>query len=504
MSRNETQKYEQLLQECDLLIKSGKINSVATLISKLNLVQVPRQHKQSLAKIFRRTGLISQGIRLLHPIIRHNKELVQPPTPSEICEYAALISRIGLIKESLDLLKNVNPNTNSEALLYSGFCYVSNWDYIEAQKYFEQYLTLQIDEYSRLIAKVNLSACYIGSGQLSKAAILIDESLQLSYAAKSKRLQGNCLEMRGQMNVLNFNFLEAKKNLNLAKEIFISAQSYDSLLTDKWQSIIAAFESRSIEPLLFFRKRAENQKHWESVRESDLFRTRIEFNQKIFDQLIFGTPSRAYQNRAYELINRNASEKMIWGDPKSKHIDLVSFTDDSAFTSNTGKKMHQMLQALLNDLYAPRNTASLFSEVYPDECFNIDSSPYKIRQIIRRLRTWFNENSYNADIKYENGHGYRLEIKNGFSFLLNKNQKNSVIVIEDLFYNKLKNVFQNKSFTINEACSKLNISESGFHRFVRKTLAQGLIKKSGKARSTVYTITDKALTDIEALVRKSG
>ena len=492
MSQPETLKYDHLLQECDLLIKAGKINSVVSLISKINLTKIPRNYRQSMAKLFRRAGLVNHGIRLLHPIIRGDKQLIEAPTPSEICEYSALISRIGSIKESLELLKDVNPVTNPEALLYSGFSHVLNWNYIEARKYFEQYLTLEIDNYSRLIAKVNLSACYVGSGDQVSAKVSIDETLQLAREAKSTRLQGNCLELRGQMNVLSFNFPEAKKDLKLAEEIFTSSQSYDALLTGKWQSIIAAFEMKSVEPILSFRTSAEKQKHWESVRESDLFCLMISFDQRMFDQLIFGTPSNAYQKRACELIRHEASEKLIWGDPAAGCIDLADCESESSAGLSAGKKLPQMLLALLKDLYAPRSVAALFSEVYSDEFFDIDSSPYRIRQIIKRLRHWLEENSYNVEIKYEPG-GYRLLAKEGFSLLLRKDQTSASISVEILLLSKLRTAFSGKGFCMAEACNVLNISESGFHRFVRLWLQKGLIEKSGKARSTFYRIRQSSL-----------
>lgn len=482
MSRIETLKYDQLLQECDLLIKSGKINSVVSLITKLNLTQIPRSHKQSMAKLFRRAGLINHGIRLLHPIIRNTKELIVAPTPSEICEYSALISRIGSINESLELLKNVNPVTNPEALLYSGYCHVSDWNYKEARKCFEHYLKLNIDDYSRLIAKVNLSACYVGSGELGLAKVLIDETINLAHAAKSTRLQGNCLELRGQMNVLSFNFSAAKKDLKLAEEIFASAQSYDALLTGKWQSIIASFETKSVDPILAFRINAEKQKHWESVRDSDLFCMMISFSQRKFDELIFGTPSSAYKKRAYELVRHEASENLIWGDPASQCIDIAGI--------DVGKKIAQMVLILLKDLYAPRSVASLFSELYPDEFFDIDSSPYRIRQIIKRVRHWFSKNSYNAEIKYEHG-GYRLLAKEGFSLLLQKDFGGTSIHPEKLLFLKLKNFFSAREFRIAEACELLQISESGLHRFTRLWLQKGLVSKSGRARATSYRINEK-------------
>ncbi len=489
MSQSKTLKYNQLLDQCDLYIKSGNINAVVKLISKINLLQIPRSFKQSFAKIFRRSGLITHGIRLLHPIIRNDKVLTEPPTSSEICEYASLISRIGSSQESIALLADINPTTNPEALLYSGFCHVSNWNYAEAQKHFERYLTHDMDDYSKLIAKVNLSACYVGAGHMNQAIVLINECLEHSVKAKSLRLQGNCLELRGQANALNFNFNQAKKDLALAEEIFKNSQSYDALLIDKWKAIIEAFETKSSDSLVRFRKNAVIQNHWESVRESDLFTSRIKFEQNCFDQIIFGTPSQFYQGRALELVGLPASKQFTWGDHDSAKINLTTAESSDENKLGAGKKMHCLLQSLLGDLYAPRSIAALFADIYPDEYFNIDSSPIRIRQLVQRLRKWFAENSHPVQIFYDIT-GYRLVVSKGLGFVLDRNSNHALQSADDLFFQKLKTSFKNSFFNINEACCLLDISESSFHRLIRKKMVTGQINKCGKARATTYRFAE--------------
>ncbi|MEK7357783.1 MAG: hypothetical protein AAB250_15125, partial [Bdellovibrionota bacterium] len=408
VSRSETQKikFDQLVVTCDEMLRAGRIDEVIAIVAELNFAQIPRTSRQALAKIARRCGLIEEGLGILFPVIRDERPLEIPPTPSEICEYSVLLSRNGSMTEALSLLDSVDPRQAPEALLYQGFCHVSSWDYAKAKDYFARYLQTDVDEYSKLVARVNLAACLIVAGELSEAESFTSTTLEIALAMKATRLAGNCLELRAQCHLGSNDFTRASSDLDRAQEIFGGVQSYDQLLIEKWRSLIEASRTNSAAPIRRFRSLALDRRFWEFVRDADLLALKLEFDQRAFDHLIFGTPVGIYRERIASQLSGSPSPHYVWGEESSCNFVLEAGVGGGV-RLNPGKKIHQLMVALLGDFYAPRRIGGLFAELYPEEKFDVHTSNLKIRQLMKRTRAWFYRSEIPLGISYTNG-GYRL------------------------------------------------------------------------------------------------
>ena len=489
MSQNETdQKYQQLIRDCDQLIKSGKINQVIGIISDLIVSQVPRSARQGLAKCCRRTGLIATGLRLLHPIIRSHKILEEPVTANEVCEYSALLARNGSVYEALELLKTVDSKTAPEALLYLGQCHILNWDYAEAVEYFEKFLISTGDEYSKLIARVNLISGYIVLFRLEEATRTLGNTIELAKEAGATRLLANCFELWGQVYFWQNDFLNARLMLTKASEIFNNAQSLDQLLILKTESIMNALEENSVTPLVEFRKLAVQRKNWESVREADLFMLKVAPNQKQLDHLIFGTPRSAYRRRIEKLVGALPNENYTLGSDKGLQLNLQTGLVTGVENLPIGKKVHQVISTLNRDFYAPINLGTLFYELYPNEYFDIDSSPFRIRQAILRTRQWLQQNNIPALIQQRKGaYSFFINGEFGIKFQLNQQAVNPT----EVRWQQLKEkVASGAQFTSEDICSKLGWSRTTFRRLADWACENQALKRSGVGKATTYQIVE--------------
>jgi tetratricopeptide (TPR) repeat protein len=477
-------KYEQLISECDQLIKAGKISTVSNRISQLSLAQVPRAHRQALAKICRRAGLIGQGLRLLQPVIRNEKSKEIIATAGEKCEYSVLLSRNGSVQEAMNLLEGVDALDAPEVLTSLAYCHMARWEYSKAAEFLEKFLESGADPYSKLIARVNLAASYLATSKLLEADLLCTKTIDIAELAGATRLVGNCLEIRGQVHFRNGDFAKARLDLNRASEVFGGIQSYDQLFIIKWQAVMTALESKSPEPLLKFREEAVSRKHWESVRDADLFLLKVQFDQKLLDYLVFGTPLPAYRERILEMIGAPASPTFILGSATGPSLDL---------RIGQAGKVHDMVKALLRDFYVPRNVGSLFSEIYPDEYFDINSSPLRVRQLMWRTRHWLGENKIPALIHQDEA-TYRLSLEGNFGVLLDLEQESVAPVLSSARWIQLKDHFAARtSFTAQEATESLGCSRATFNRLAEEVLLTGELQKTGIGKSTVYQIRPKAL-----------
>lgn len=493
MSQGQTALHlDELLKNCDAHIKAGKINTVADLISNLNLARVPRLFRQPLAKVCRRAGLIHHGLRILQPVIRHEKQLQEPATPGEICEYAVLLSRNGSIAEALVLLRAVDSSRAPEALLYESYCHISSWDCEAAARLLESYLSSASDSYSKLIARVNLASCYLATKELASAEHLLDETIELAREAGALRLVGNAYELRGQMHIQLANFKKAKSDLNEALSVFGQSGSYDQLLIYKWQSIMASIEKTSVRPLLEFRNEALRREHWESVREADLFTLKIQFDQPLFDQLIFGTPMKAYRERIRNELRHDPSSFFIIGKNGSRSLDLSQGEVHGRGRLNPGMKIHQVIQALTRDLYVPQNIGTLFSELYPDEYFDIESSPVRIHQLLQRTRRWIKENEIPVEIAQSRG-SYKLSVTGAFGILVPLSRES--IDPNSIKWAQIKKHFANEiSFRSEDVCRHFGLSRAGFHRLATWAIDAEELQRTGAGKATSYRVVTRSTT----------
>jgi tetratricopeptide (TPR) repeat protein len=479
------------IDECDLLVKSGQMNAVSEKIRALVFAEVPRKWRHALAKICRRTGMIERGLRLLHPIVRREAHSHEPaPTAIEICEYAVLLSRQGSVLEALGLLKDVDKTLTPEAWLYQGFCHVSHWNYAQAAEDFQRYLECAVDSYSILIAKVNLAAACIPTCQLERAKGLLSEIFEAARVTNATRLIGNCLELSAQVEFSAKNFSEARRFLNQSLEVLGQTESYDHLFIQKWRAVMVSLEENSTAELLKFRETAVARKHWESVRDTDYYCLKVHFDQKMFDHLIYGTPSEFYRARVISEISQNPSPIFHYNHaPDLEHtvdLDLKSGVLTSSNESISGTKVHQMMSIFLRELYAPRSLGALFAELYPNEYFDINSSATRVRQVLRRTRRWLEQQKIPATIEEMHG-SYQLRWSERFNIRMELEK--APITIHFGLYHKALRVFEAGGvFSAEQACRQLSISRTTFHRWAAWAEENGFIAKSGNNRSTTYRL----------------
>lgn len=494
MSQTEQEKhFIQIVTQCDQLIKSGQITEAIQLIKTLNMAEVPRKLRLELAYICRRVGLIGHGLRILHSVIRNGNTSFDSPTDSEKCEYAVLLVRNASVEEASTLLEKVNVTNAPQAWLYKSFCHIAHWEYSTAVGYLENFLKADPEPYMKLVAQVNLASSLIVTSRLDEAAELLRETLLMAEKAQALRLAGNCYELWGQLHFWRHDYSNARKALQKAIEILSSSPGYDMLLIHKTQAIISALESRSLEPLIKFRKEAFERKHWESVRESDLFSLKVQFDQDRLDHLIYGTPFAPYRHRIQEIAGREPSAEYILGNSNSRCLDLQTGLVDNSESLSPGKKIHQVIASLVRDFYSPRNIGSLFSELYPGEYFDIQSSPGRIRQLMLRTRQWLQENQIPASIEQSDG-TYSLALHGDFGIRMSL-QKFSLDSFE-LKWKELQKTFSgSESFTAAKACEKLSCSRTSFRRLVDWALEKGFLEKSGSGPSTSYRILGPQMSD---------
>ena len=482
-----------LVADCDALLKQGRVGDVAKLISEISLAKIPRQMVQPLAKICRRAGLIDQGIRLLHPLVRGANSLAEPASVAETSEYAVLLSRNGSVAEALELLSKVDPAKYPEAALYRAFCHISSWEYGEASAWLERFLASSADEYSKIIARVNLGAAYLATDRLAEAGVLLDETIRIGEASQAPRLVANSLEQKAHFWFRQDEFGKAREALARSAAI-LGEGGYDRILVEKWKAIMSAIETKNLAPLAVFRQAAVEAKHFESVREADLFSLRVAGNQAVFDHLYFGTPFAGYRQWIRKHVDLEPSGSFVLGSESPTVVMDLETGEVRGGTAGikSGKKVHQVFAALTRDFYVPRNMGSLFHELYPSEHYDIDSSPGRVRQAIHRARKWLEACGSPANIEFVNG-SYAFAIVSSFG--LKVPLERGSFEANEARWKLVLSQMKSPEFSAAEVEKALSLSRTSVLQLMQWAIDGGRAERFGAEKQTRYRLTGVSVRD---------
>lgn len=478
-----------LLEHIDALIRQGQDAQAHSLLLKFERPQIDRSLLRELSNLCRRSGLIQLGLRFLTPVIRAEAESKSDPAlPEELSEYAMLLQRSGAVNEALGILQNIDPRHDPKVLLFQAFCYFNEWNYAAATPLLKKYLDQPLDDYSRLIGQVNLAASLITLQQFDEAESLMALNFQGADRANAERLKGNLFELQAQIHLGLGKYDHAKNDLQNAQKILGGIQNEDLLFVQKWKAVIELLEKQNAEDLLVFQSTAEKAGDFESVRESILFRLKLLPDPDNFNELFFGTPYSGYRERILNHLGAQFAvpSRYRWGRQHGSFLDLATGELHGMTSSAPTSKNLQVITALSQDLFRPQRIATLFSRLFPNEHFNIFSSPNRVHQLLSRTRKWLTENRIPLQITELNGQ-FRLVKPDEFALEIAA-QRDQQDHHHRIFQRLMNEFMMAPNFSCPEAARFLGISESQTRRVLSWAAQESLVRRVGNGSGTFYSL----------------
>lgn len=475
-----------LIHECETALRAGRAAEVNAKLMNIPPSAIPRPHRRAIANLLRRIGKISHGLRVLAPVAKEDRAGAKA-TPHEMAEYAILLQRYGSVREALSILDRVSAQEVPHALLFRAYCHFNRWEYGAAVPHLRSFLELNRDPYWDLGGKLNLAAAHVALAQFAEADTLIPELLDESKKQNLKRIEGNCLELSAQICIEKNDFRGARKNLKAAAGL-VQGTGLDELFIRKWTAFANGLQQKDISPIMKFRGEALRQGDSESVREADLYKLKLRFEERDFNHLAFGTPFADYRRRIFHSTGRfPVISHYLFGKTASPCMDLESAKIEGAGGDlKPGSQVHRVLSLLLLDFYRPVGVGAMFAEIYPREHFDIHSSPNRVHHAIRRTRGWLKDNRIPVEIA---GHGnkYSLHIRGGFSFRLSYTRGP-----RDWHETQLENIRrlfpEGADFAAQEARRRLGLSVAAFRRLAKWAVEQGHLERTGHKSTTSYRV----------------
>lgn len=478
------------MDSIDDLIRQGNLSTATKKLKDLEVKSIPLASLARYGSLCRRIGMYHRGMMAYQPFLQKSGLDALPAKAK--AEYAVLLLRRGVFQEAENILESLNAKEIPESQLYLSFCQIAQWNYSKAISQLKNYLKESITPHQRLIGEINLSASLIAAQELDGIEDRLKSGYEMSLQQKNKRIQGNFLELQAQLEIDRNNYQEAQKYLCSASEIFSDSQSYDSLFVKKWTAIVQAMTEKKPDRLFEFRKYAEEQVEYETLRDIDLYILKFKYDLDLHKTLYFGSPSRDFRNKVDQFLGPIADKSPFrWGgSASSKSIDLTQYLNPSAKEGVLSETSRKLLILLLKDLYQPFRLGRVFSEMFPDEKFNPVSTPPRVGMLIGRAQKSLGDVGLPHEIA-STDRGYFLRKDLGVGLLIPIDLGQAVEILDSKEAQVLSVIQKSDGVYIKEIVEASGLSAHQVRSAIKSLTERGQITSFGAGNRVQYFSKEK-------------
>lgn len=489
--------FKDTLKEIEDLIKAGSFAQARQQISSLNFKKIPRFDVEKTANLAYRCNLPNISIRILGSFMGDKRGIHSTLNESETAEYAIALSRLGATKEAKKWLESLKSLLGPKPILYKAFIHITEWEYDKALELLEKYETLpEITDYQKLVAQTNIAAAHVFLQNWKQAEVTLKKLIEVTKANSHTLLLSNAYELSAQACIFQKQYAQAQKYLNLGKTLSVKTGSSAELYIQKWSYLLGLYQKpndMAFDGLMEMRKRSWEMGLWESVRECDFYFAKFHKDKELLHFVFFGTPHESYRNSFMTKLERPIAvpEDFVFSlsqEPrryvKGDVFDVASLclNDSEKPLAKPGSLFDRLIHALTLDFYRPQRLGSLFTHLYPEEYYDPLHSPDRIHQVMKRFRQWIKKNDLPMEVKSLDG-TYRLQTNTGI-FLkkpIHVQQKSN----DELLMEKLKAEFSDQPFSLKQAQSLLDISQTKTFYLIQPEIDRKLVR-IGRGPATKY------------------
>lgn len=502
--------WDQFCDELNNKVVQGLHNDVKTALTDLNVKKIPREHAFTLAEIAWRVSEPLLTLKILHDLIFPENTFSQPATAKEKMTYASALANLGATTDALTMLNQIDHSQEPEVLLRKAIANFKSWNYAASVPLLKEFISHpDVSAYKRLIGKVNLAAALINQSEFDAARLLL-KGIQTECETQSHfLLLGNCFELLAQVEFYELRFESALSLLEKAL-LHLKNQAGDfSMYAEKWTLICLCFQNQkspnqfsvALENFRALRNQALNLRHWETLREYDLFSAILTRDENLIRKVIMGSPSEHYRQRArrlfgnaviplghyhYTLGSKSNAQEVF--DPYAQQKDKEALYEKPMLLA--------LFEALTQDFYQPSHIGALFQHIYKHEKFDPNTSPDRVLKLIKRLNLWFVAQSVSLRVRLK---------KSEFCLIAHDDHQIQILISKGKKLSKnggqihqLKRLFRDRTFSAQHVADKLNMSRGSARSLITQALKTGQIVKTGTGRATTYRLKSKYVKGLAA------
>ncbi|MCK6598216.1 MAG: helix-turn-helix domain-containing protein [Bdellovibrionaceae bacterium] len=394
--------YKTLINHIDIEIKNANFEKSAVSFTNLYRELICKNKEFRLlnreiyleaAILARRLSLFKEGLALLKFYVYPRTKLKIIATAAEKVEYASLLSRLGLYNEAHRLLSGMTSKDYSKVHLLKGFSYITQWDHEKAiQELTIVTRQLNIEEYDKLIAKVNILFSLCFQKKWIQAKTLGDQLLKISSNKKSNILQSNILEAMSDIACNEKNFAEAKHFIQMSEDLINDKKGLDFLLIQKQKLVIDISENglsqNNIDRLESLKKKFIQLSRFEVVRDLDLILARYKGDLQLALKIFATTPYKDFKSKIIDYFPKIKSidtfDLLIHKKPTHIKKDLI--LDIQNWQLRMSPVIFKLLLSLFKHGYSLPKLEDIFNFLYPSQNYDYEMASDRVYQQIKRLR----------------------------------------------------------------------------------------------------------------------
>lgn len=410
-----------LVDQIDLLIRSGQAKQAKKLLLAVRTSEVPRNLIASFAQLSRRLNLPTQILKLLNPLVHPAIQNSIVATTEELALFSVGLTRLGAYHEAKKILDQLDPKKFPQVDLFLSHISIFNWDYKAAIPQLESYLSQISDPYQILVGQLNLAAALFQCGQSVRFLKLIEVVIFKANKEKNVLLLGNAYELLAQYYFSIHHHTKALAILIAAEKLLQDAPENYRTFVYKWKTIVNLMNCTDSNVETQTQVKVEMQKlihqsqlkqDWETVRDCEFYLALKNNNQNKIRSIYLGTPYLGYRRkikRALGTAKFNFSDGLDQimirtiksaADLSTPDCEPVTIRQ-SELLMKMGKstKLRILFQVLCRDFYRPIQLGEVFHHLYPSEFYNYESSPGRVLKLTQRLQQWLKQQGLPLQIK---------------------------------------------------------------------------------------------------------
>ncbi len=503
---------EDILKKVDDHIRSSNLSEASIILGTIDPKALKRASLAQYANLSRRLGHTDDAIKVLRPYVRPKSKDPQSSTVDERMEYAMALIKLGALNEGVKILEPVDGDKYPNKFLYVSFAEITRWNYPDAASYLEKFVKhSQVDDYSKITAKINLFSCYIVMDVPEKAGALLEDLLRITSAEVAKRHRRNVLSMAAQFYVVQQNFEKASEFMGQAIEMMGVKTSLDLMLLKKWDIVLRIHQAGAntfiFDEINQLRKAATDIRNYEVVREADYLKAIYFKDEKLLEYLYMGTPFNSYKEkivRNYEKVYQKDFpiwNSYRWALSEAGHgPEIVAAGNDflnvkngdnsfSDLSLRPGLLGQRLLSLLTKDFYRPLGLFMVHDELFNENYFSPNSTPRKIYQMIYRLNCWFSEASTPLQIETKNNN-FSLLAKQPLALIIGENKMIDIKLRE--FSDNIARCFNDAWFSRSEVAIALNLPTRTATKWLGDACKDGFVEKQGAGPKTRFRILNRS------------
>ncbi len=476
---------DEAIQEIDQLIGSFKLRAATNKLTAFDFAKVPVARRAQFAQLCRRVGLDQLSLKLFHPWI-HAPGMIKS---ADRLEYATCLRKVGLTREALRILSTLEASATVH--LHQAYCHIQAWDYAEASRFLRLAQKQNPAEATTRLIQINLAAALVFLDQLDDAAETVD-TIEPELKHSSRHLWIMSRLLRAQIEFRRGRFQDAAQRLQELSESTGDETGAPKQLIEKWVVLSRLADDPGPEnqkALTDLRAALRKNKQWETLRGLDLEAALTLKQADQVTRIYFGTPYPALREKILRgPMGASIPRFYEWRDGRKKsgsELKINGLTGEN-MPFKFGSLQYRTILTLIGDAYQPWTYYRIFDAVFPDQAFDVHTSPKRVHQLVGRIRKEFESNELPLEVK-ATVNGYRIRVSAGACFLLAREMRyNSV---QEIILELLRGQYQRKIFGTEDVTALAPINHVQAQRILKSLASDGeIVPVSESKRHRAYRL----------------